>query len=295
VTVCIAALANGVLVCVADKALSYGDKIQWDADSSKITSLDNNKSLILMAGDEGPTDRVLRKLNPLTAEWSGDRIELMALLEKHFKDAFSEELELLVLHPELMTRDDYLRAISGPDINPKMHEISARVTNFRNEFNCMFLICGFDKNNFPYIIKLEGPGIATDLSNVGFSAIGIGWEKATSGLLFAEYKRSNGVSRTLYDCYDAKLHAEMAPGVGYEWEMRLVTAAGSVPLRDEAKPLLDNIWAKYNRSPFEKRKKDDLPNPPTDWQMKLRQLVAASLQQCKPEEVLTVQEICGGR
>jgi hypothetical protein len=99
VTVCIAALASGVLVCVADKALSCGDKILWDADSSKITSLDNNKSLILMAGDEGATDRVLRKLDPLTAEWSGDRIELMALLEEKFKEAFSEEQRITCIAP----------------------------------------------------------------------------------------------------------------------------------------------------------------------------------------------------
>ncbi len=294
-TVCIAALANGLIVCIADKALTYGDKIQWDADSSKITSLDNNKSLILMDGDEGLTDRVLRKLNYLTQEWSGDRIELIIQLEKNFKEAFAEEQELCVLHPEMMTREDYIKAISGPEVNAKLYEISARISDFKNVFNCLLLVCGFDKDNIPYIIRLETPGIATDISNVGFGAIGVGMEKATSGLLFAEYKRSNGISRTMYDCYDAKLHAEMAPGVGYEWEMRLITRAGAVPLRDEAKSLLDSIWLKYNRSPFEKRKKDDFPNPPRDWQMRLRNMVAASLQQCEPDAVRSADEIAEGR
>jgi hypothetical protein len=87
----------------------------------------------------------------------------------------------------------------------------------------------------------------------------------------------------------------MAPGVGYEWEMRIVTPSGAVPLHQRAKPLLDSIWSKYNRSPFEERKKDDPPNPPKDWQKQLRQLVAASLQRRDPEDVKTVDEIAEGR
>ena len=86
----------------------------------------------------------------------------------------------------------------------------------------------------------------------------------------------------------------MAPGVGFEWETRLVTAAGAKPLHEEAKPLLDQVWEKYSRSPFEKRKKDDLPNPPKDWEMKLRTLIAATLQGCDANDVKSVDEIAGG-
>jgi hypothetical protein len=294
VTVCVAALGGDghVIVCIADKAVAYGERIQWDADASKITTLDNNKSLILMAGAEGPTNRVLRKLDPLTAEWSGDRIDLMAILETKFKEAFSEEQEIKVLHPEMMTRADYLQAISGPQINNYVGGIATRINEF--VFDCNLLICGFDKYNLPYIILLEPPGTAIDCSKTGFQAIGIGWEKATSELLYTEYARSHGVARTLYDCFDAKLFAEMAPGVGYDWEMRLVTAAGAVPLREEAKPLLEQVWTKFSRSPFENRKKGDSPNPPKDWNAKLRLFVAASIQRCEPSKVRSVEEIATG-
>jgi ATP-dependent protease HslVU (ClpYQ) peptidase subunit len=129
VTVCIAALAadSQVIVCIADKALSFGDQIQWDADSSKITTLDNNKSLILMAGSEGPLSRLLRKLDPLTAEWSGDRNDLMGELEQRFKEAFSEEQEIAVLHRQGMTKEDYLKAVSGAEINRYMESVAIEV------------------------------------------------------------------------------------------------------------------------------------------------------------------------
>lgn len=103
------------IICIADKALSYGGHIQWDADSSKITTLDNNESLILMAGSEDPTSRVLRKLDSLHDQFSGDRNNLMAILEDKFKETFAEEQGTAILHPQTMTREDYLKAISrGP-------------------------------------------------------------------------------------------------------------------------------------------------------------------------------------
>ena len=46
-TVCVAALAAdfNAVVCVADKALSYGEYIQWDSDSSKIVKINPSGTL----------------------------------------------------------------------------------------------------------------------------------------------------------------------------------------------------------------------------------------------------------
>ena len=182
-TVCIAALAadSKVIICITDKALTFSDKIQWDSDSSKITTFDNNKSLILIAGSEGPTNRVFRKINYLREEWSGSRIELMYALENGYKEAFSEQQEIELLHPELMTKDDYLRAISLPSINRYIEDLALRIQSFRQSFDCSILCCGFDRTQSPYIVLVEPPGTATDCSQTGFQAIGIGAEKATSG------------------------------------------------------------------------------------------------------------------
>jgi hypothetical protein len=238
----------------------------------------------LVAGSEGPISRTLRKLEPITDEWRGDRASLMQLLEGKFREAFAEEQEITILTPQMLTRQDYMQAMSGAQLNDHIAAVANRVQEF--VFDCALLVCGFDKDNMAYIILLEAPGIAVDCTNTGFAAIGSGSEKAVSGLLFAEHARSHGAARTLFDCFDAKIHAEMAPGVGYEWDMHLITAARAIPLRPEAKPLLEQVWLKHARSPFEKRKKDDLPDPPKDWELKLRRLVAASLQKCEPDKVV---------
>jgi hypothetical protein len=151
-TVCIAAIAgegSKFLICVADKALTFGSHIQWDADSSKITTLDNNKTLILMAGSESPIDRVIRKLNPITDEWSGDRFALMSLLEKRFREAFSEEQEISLLHPQMFTREEYLTLMASGQINRHIEDLAAQIQSF--QFDCAFLIVGFDKDARPYL------------------------------------------------------------------------------------------------------------------------------------------------
>lgn len=66
----------------------------------------------------------------------------------------------------------------------------------------------------------------------------------------------------LYDCFDAKAHAEMAVEVGYEWDACLLFPGAIEFVEEEGKKLIDQVWSKYNRSPFETRKSDDLPNPP---------------------------------
>ena len=56
-TVCTSALAaeEKAIVCMADKALSYGDTIPWDSDSSKMFALSNEALVIMFAGSEEPT------------------------------------------------------------------------------------------------------------------------------------------------------------------------------------------------------------------------------------------------
>ena len=87
------------------------------------------------------------------------------------------------------------------------------------------------------------------------------------------------LSRRFYDCFDAKAHAEMAAGVGYAWDAYLVTSRGSVPMDKNMKPIIDQVWAKSNRSPFDKREEDDLPEPPDDWRKQMHTMAAAMFQQ----------------
>jgi hypothetical protein len=139
-------------------------------------------------------------------------------------------------------------------------------------------VCGFIQKLLPYVLLLEPPGVVTDCTNNGFCAIGSGAEKAISRLLFADHKREHGVAHVLYDCFDAKANAEMNSFVGYDWDAYLLSGGRVKAVPPTAKPLLDRVWAARNRSPFKKKRDpDDLPGPPRNWEMQLRQIIAQTL------------------
>jgi hypothetical protein len=206
-TVCVAALAaqSRVIVCVSDKALSYGDAIQWDSDEGKMMSLNPSGTGILFAGSEMGTSRILGAILAREAEIGESRRKTKEILEAEYTQALHELVESLYLKPRLLTRKQYLVAISSAQINPYVKSIADEIDNFN--MDCELLVCGKDENGQAYILDIDHPGVATDMTKTGFHAIGSGAEKAISRLLYSEHKRTHSVQRVLYDLFDAKAFA----------------------------------------------------------------------------------------
>jgi hypothetical protein len=90
-------------------------------------------------------------------------------------------------------------------------------------------------------------------------------------MLYSEHKKTRELARTLYDAFDAKAFAEMASGVGFDWETWVITKdrkAHHVP--DEIDVLVERAWAEHDRSPFDSREIDDADPPPKNWKSQLR-------------------------
>lgn len=270
-SVCVAAFSESqrAVVCVADKALSYGGSIQWDSDSSKMVSLGPSGPLVLFAGEETAITKVLAGLVADVSIFGQGKTkaEIITACEKEYKEAVDELVESKFLRPRLITKQDYVKAITSGQINPYMMTLAKEIKDF--ELECQFMVCGFASNGLPYILSLDSPGIITDMTQTGFHAVGSGWEKAVASLLFSEFKRSHPLYRTAYDSFDAKAFSEMAVGVGFDWEMQVVTKDRIVEVNKDAKELIEKVWAKSTRSPFDKRQKDDVANPPRDWRQTL--------------------------
>ncbi len=182
-TVCVAALAvkNMAIVCVADKALSYGDHIQWDSDSTKIIKLNPSGISVMFSGTEESTSKILAGFIAQADEISTKRIpEIITLCEAQYTQSVQEMVTAKFLTPRLLSGAEYLSAISGGEINDYIRSIAKEIDGF--EMDSDFLLCGFDSDRKPFILYLTNPGIVTDMTNTGFHAIGSGWDKAVSGL-----------------------------------------------------------------------------------------------------------------
>jgi len=278
-TVCIAALAanSTAIVCIADKALSYADYIQWDSDSSKMIDLAPSGSLVMFSGAEKGLSRVLAEMLETEGACGNGKKETRQWCESKYKTASEEIIQIEILNRRLLTRHDYVNAITAAQLNQYIQTIAEEVDKF--DMGCDLLVCGFDFSSIakvgnPFIFDLGHPGIATDMTHTGFHAIGSGCEKAISQMLWNDHKRTNPIEHVLYDVFDAKANAELAVGVGYEWDAKIIIGnnlcAYDVP--KEIKQLLERAWSQCNRSPFDKYDPtEDLKPPPKNWKEKLRQ------------------------
>src|SRR5712692_11528301 len=247
-TVCISALAleTEAIVCVADKALSYGDQIQWDSDVSKIVPLNDN-TVMMFSGCEHHGSKMLANFSEVAEQIGGkDRKKTISLCEQQYKNALDELVEAEFLTPRLLKRENYLSAIVGTRLNAYIRSIAEEIDKFK--VDCDLLLSGFDEKG-QFIWTVSHPGVLTDMTSTGFHAIGSGYDKAVGRLLFAEHKRVHDIDRALYDAFDAKANAEMAFGVGYEWDaVILLNGVGYCPVPKEIKDLVERAWAKFNRS-----------------------------------------------
>jgi hypothetical protein len=280
-TVCVAALAagGGCIVCVADKALSYGNDVTWDSDAKKIIPIGTlaGQACALTAGKDRYLTRLLRKITPFDG-YCGPLEYIVDFLEEKYKECLTEMQDIEILTPKMLTRAQYISAISKSRVNSFFANLKNEADQFSQEFDCELIVCGFAQTISPYILSVVPPGVVVDCTNNGILAAGTGAEKAMSRLLFVEHKRTDGIAHVIYDCFDAKANAEMSAFVGYDWDTVLVSRTRIRPLLSSAKSLLDKVWAKRNRSPFKKKREpDDLPDPPTNWEMRLREIVAESL------------------
>jgi hypothetical protein len=279
-TVCVAALAakGRGLVCVADKALSFGDYIQWDSDSSKIITLNPSGSLVMVSGDEESTSRVIAHLYAVKDQIGGMPLaDTVLLCEEQYAKAVDELVFAKIIRPRQLTRDEYIEALTATGDNHIIRSIADDVAKF--SLKCSFLVCGYDDRREPFILSLDSPGVATNMTGTGFHAIGSGSEIAISKLLFAEHKREHDIERTLYDVFDAKANAEMAVGVGYEWDATVVLGGvlGSQEVSKEIKELIEKVWGKVNRSPFDKFDPKEHLSAPRDWKKQLTEYVHSSI------------------
>ena len=248
-TVCVAALAAKAkaIVCVADKAITYDDYIQWDADCDKIVEMNASGTVCLTSGDDESIFRIVRKLSRATG--LNDSVQAATdASERAYEEAIEEEVEKQFLKPRLLDRKSYLRAITGSEINEYMLGLMKNIDDYSA---ADLIIAGFTTKGEPILLEMQHPGLAADAVNSGSTAIGSGAEKAVSKLLWSSTERRHPIERVLYDAFDAKANAEMAVGVGYEWDAAVIVPGKVVRVPKRIKDLIEKAWSQHDRSPFE--------------------------------------------
>lgn len=281
-TVCVAALAqtDKIIVCVADKALSvdteFGGSLSWDSDATKIIPLSDGRSVAMTAGNDTYVTRLMRKIR-LFDGFDGPLSVTIQFLEDKFSECLTEIQDIEILQAHGISRPQYQAAFLRTKQSVAIDRISHHMREKAQSLDLEIMVCGFDDRKSPYILTVGAPGWVKEHTANGFYAIGAGSPQALARLLVTDYKKTNLVAHTLFDCFDAKVTAELSPFVGYEWDGYLLYDDRGSPLAKSAEKLLNEAWAFRNRSPFKTAKEPgDHDDPPADWQEQIVRIVAES-------------------
>lgn len=260
VTVCIAAINNGVVITASDRMVT-GRDIEFEAPIQKILWLTSSIA-VLTAGDQSIQMQVFYRAHKMLWEkieeiqkWAD--VSLAAeIYSKCFYDLRREMVEKAVLSKYNLTFDSYLKSqkvMSDMLFNEINNDMQRYIYNFEH---VGAIICGVD-TSMPHIINDTSPHIYVvddgEISchdKLGFVAIGGGENHAESHFMLSKYSTSMKPSTALLIIHQAKKKSEICPGVGIDTDMYIIGGLGkNAPLsllyKEDIIKKLDDFYNDY--------------------------------------------------
>ena len=245
-TICIAAMAaNRTAVVVAsDKMLSAAFlSLEFDHPSSKLENL-GSSCVGMSAGDALPVGELFASARPVTTQLQNPRIEQIA---KAIKNAYchlrAKRIQETVFQPRGVTMEQFYQQGLLKQFPAELAMSLDDMVQRRSSLGIDLIIAGVDSNG-SHIFGIRDPGIVSPYDRIGYHAIGSGLSHAILSLVGARQDWSASINETVFNVYCAKRQAELAPGVGKDLEIRVITSEGTRNLTDTDLANLDSILQK---------------------------------------------------
>jgi 20S proteasome alpha/beta subunit len=251
-TVCVALLClNGYsVVGASDRMLSTSDN---QFKRSKIYNI--TKSIVmLISGDLALHSELLVNLRAQVraAEENGtaDKITVREVAEAHaalYAEAKLRVAERDFLNPVGLDRQTFLSRQKELD-ERFVSSLTSEMVNIRLP-SCSAIFAGIDDSSGvrkAHIYSMHN-GMVLCHEDSGFAAIGIGQDHAASNLMFSSYSPEDSIERGMYLAYASKTRAEVAPGVGIETDMFLISDE-IIHIKEEIVSEFGNIYTEAELS-----------------------------------------------
>lgn len=225
-TVCVAALCDdgASVIGVSDRMLSTADN-----QTTRVKVHDLTRTVVaLIAGDVALHTELLIELRA-TIDRCSDTPELLTV--KNIADSYGaayadckrRRAERQFLSPLGLNSDEFLKRQA--EFSEKFSsDLVREIVNYQMPA-CAALFIGKDAGHGyvrSHIYSFDN-GSVTCHNEAGFASIGVGMYQAMSSLMFAGHRTQQGLDATAYMVLAAKKRAEVAPGVGKETDMVVVT------------------------------------------------------------------------
>jgi 20S proteasome alpha/beta subunit len=241
VTVCVATLFTwnlGTLdkpaptraaIVMADRKITSGD-IEYEPSQQKIAFI-TPRALITVAGDlAAHSEAIRRTLEQLRQRSEIQPYDLAAVYGQSIQSIRQKQAEDKHLSPLGLNLDMFLS---------QQREYSdwfvERITNQMQGFvgpDVEALVAASDGLDV-HIFHVDHLGTISNMSDLGFAAIGIGAWHARSRLMQSGYSNTANFARAVTETFAAKKSAEIAPGVGKFTDAYALFKTGIEPLRSD--------------------------------------------------------------
>lgn len=230
-TVCLGALcanqkgeAAKVIVVASDRMVTLAGLTEFEHEVPKIQNV-NEHFLALIAGDALRGSRLVRKAATTIPTGSSSASDIAALISKTYAELRLEQLDSDVFQPRSMNISDFY---NGGIQQRLMPQIAGQIDMFVAEYDygVSLLMAGVDDAG-AHLFSVANPGGSyNDHAPIGYHAIGSGWLHALQSMISFGHTSQRDLNETVYAVYASKRRAEVAPGVGLDTDMMIVSDTG---------------------------------------------------------------------
>lgn len=274
-TVCIASLCcseNGIpkkLVVASDRMVTLGNFMEFEHEVSKISIL-NKSSVVLVAGDTLRGSKIvdLAKIKISENVELTKTADIANIVAQVYSECRDECLENELFKPKGFTRKEFYESYQTKLLPQLAFQLDQTVSTF--DYGVQLIVAGVDDiGSHAYTIANPG-NTAIDVHQISYTSIGSGGLHATQALIGFGHSGVQDLNKTIFCTFAAKKRAEVAPGVGRDTDLFVITDSGIKELsRDEInileeiyqeayhKPLAESVESKLNKLDFIKPTEND--------------------------------------
>lgn len=242
-TVCVGAICKdgkAVVVC-ADRMLSYGPPMNLQAEGAvrKIYKL-NDSCVLLFSGSVPDGEEILKQtiahVQPLQHP---DVASVAAIAGSVYQSHKKKRVEDTILRPFLGIDFAGFHQIVAQSASS---QILAQVLGMISQHNLQLdlMIAGVDSSG-AHLFLVSHPGTVLATDTVGTASIGSGGMHAAIRMSLGKHKKDDELAQTIYNVHEAKLAAEIAPGVGQATDMAVLNGNGITFVADPVFAMLRKI------------------------------------------------------
>jgi hypothetical protein len=248
-TVCLAALCQSdnrgpLVVAAADRMVTLGGFIQFEHAIPKMAR-PSSLAITMLAGDTLVGTRLAQTVTAKFAGSSPKVADIAAALSEQYVEVRQGRMDGEILKPRGLNLQSFYGRHTA--LSPQVvMMLDDRMAKF--DLQVEFLLTGVDGEG-AHIFTVHNPGSPERQHDViGYAAIGSGTVHALQAMIGFNHSPLDPLRDTLYRVYAAKRRAEVAPGVGKDTDLMVISGAGITELDDGQLSVLGSLFLSQESS-----------------------------------------------